>query len=230
MTGLQNFYKTGGNREFTLGRHKQNLACTRTQGKGAVTPQETESDLPARAGGSPIEAWVGSGLPGGQALAAAALGGARWCEPSGSSPFTLPQSLQTPELGPLRQLTGRGHNLIHRQLGSSFTQRGPAHPSKTQFPCHHCSHQEAYTSLLGSSTRGQTEDPRTTSPRLPERKPYPTISLIIMKRQRVMSQIKGQDKTPEKQLNEVEIDKLPGKEFRIIIIKMIQDLRKKIKK
>ena len=45
-----------------------------------------------------------------------------------------------------------------------------------------------------------------------------------------MSQIKGQDKTPEKQLNEVEIDKLPGKEFRIIIIKMIQDLRKKKKK
>ena len=48
-----------------------------------------------------------------------------------------------------------------------------------------------------------------------------------MKRQRVMSQIKGQDKTPEKQLNEVEIGKLPGKEFRIIIMKMIQDLRKK---
>ena len=44
-----------------------------------------------------------------------------------------------------------------------------------------------------------------------------------------MSQIKGQDKTPEKQLHEVEIDKLPGKEFRIIIIKMIQDLRKKKK-
>ena len=44
-----------------------------------------------------------------------------------------------------------------------------------------------------------------------------------------MSQIKGQDKTPEKQLNEVEIGKLPGKEFRIIIMKMIQDLRKKKK-
>ena len=42
-----------------------------------------------------------------------------------------------------------------------------------------------------------------------------------------MSQIKGQDKTPEKQLNEVEIDKLPEKGLRIIIMKMIQDLRKK---
>ena len=36
--------------------------------------------------------------------------------------------------------------------------------------------------------------------------------------------MKGQDKIPEKQLNEVEIGKLPEKEFRIMIIKMIQDL------
>ena len=38
-----------------------------------------------------------------------------------------------------------------------------------------------------------------------------------------MSQVKGQDKTSEKQLNEVEIGNLPEKEFRIIIVKMIQD-------
>ena len=49
---------------------------------------------------------------------------------------------------------------------------------------------------------------------------------IRMKKQKVMSQIKGQDKTPEKQLNEVEIGNLPEKEFRIMIVKMIQDLRK----
>ena len=36
--------------------------------------------------------------------------------------------------------------------------------------------------------------------------------------------MKEQDKTPEKQLNEVEIGKLPEKEFRIMIVKMIQDL------
>ena len=41
-----------------------------------------------------------------------------------------------------------------------------------------------------------------------------------------MSQREGQDKTPEKQLNEMEIDNLPEKEFRIMIVKMIQDLRK----
>ena len=49
-----------------------------------------------------------------------------------------------------------------------------------------------------------------------------------MKKQKVMSQMKGQDKTPEKQLNEVEIGNLPEKEFRIMIVKMIQDLGKRM--
>ena len=43
-----------------------------------------------------------------------------------------------------------------------------------------------------------------------------------------MYQMKGQDKTPEKQLNEVELGNLPEKEFRIIIVKMIQDLGKRM--
>ena len=49
----------------------------------------------------------------------------------------------------------------------------------------------------------------------------------MMKKQKVMSQARGQDKTPEKQLNEVEIGNLPEKEFRIMTVKMIQGLRKK---
>ena len=40
--------------------------------------------------------------------------------------------------------------------------------------------------------------------------------------------MKEQDKTPEKQLNEVEIGNLPEKEFRIMIVKKIQDLRKRM--
>ena len=48
-----------------------------------------------------------------------------------------------------------------------------------------------------------------------------------MKRQRTLYQMKEKDKTPEKQLNEVEIGNLPEKEFRIMIVKMIQDYRKK---
>ena len=47
-----------------------------------------------------------------------------------------------------------------------------------------------------------------------------------MTEQRIMSQMKGQYKTPEKQLNEVEIDKLSEKEFGIMIVKLIQYLRK----
>ena len=49
-----------------------------------------------------------------------------------------------------------------------------------------------------------------------------------MKRQGTMYQMKEQDKTPEKQLNEVEIGNLPEKEFRIMIVKMIQDLGKRM--
>ena len=45
-----------------------------------------------------------------------------------------------------------------------------------------------------------------------------------------MSQVKGQDKTSEKQLNEVEIGNLPEKEFRIIIVKMLQDFKKRMEK
>ena len=48
-----------------------------------------------------------------------------------------------------------------------------------------------------------------------------------MKRQRTMYHMKEQDKTPQKQLNEVEIGNLPEKEFRIIV-KMIQDLGKRM--
>ena len=48
-----------------------------------------------------------------------------------------------------------------------------------------------------------------------------------MKRQRAMYQMKEQHKTPEKQLNEVEIGNLLEKEFRMMIVKMIQDLRRR---
>ena len=49
-----------------------------------------------------------------------------------------------------------------------------------------------------------------------------------MKRQRAMYQMKEQDKTPEKPLNEVEIGNILEKEIRIMIVKMIQELGKRI--
>ena len=49
-----------------------------------------------------------------------------------------------------------------------------------------------------------------------------------MKKQKVMSKMKGKDKTPEKQRNEVEIGNHTEKEIRIMIEKMIQNLRKRM--
>ena len=43
-----------------------------------------------------------------------------------------------------------------------------------------------------------------------------------------MYQMKEQDKTPEKHLNEMEIGNLPEREFRIMIVKMIQVLGKRM--
>ena len=45
-----------------------------------------------------------------------------------------------------------------------------------------------------------------------------------------MSQMKGKENRPEEQVNEVEIGNLSEKEFRITIVKMIQNLRKTVEK
>ena len=60
---LQNFHRAG---ERDSWRAQQNLVCTRTQKKGAVTPQETDTDWPVHACESLGEARVDSGLPQGQ--------------------------------------------------------------------------------------------------------------------------------------------------------------------
>ena len=60
-------YRTStGLGEQTLGGHKQNLVRTRTQEKGAVTPQETDPDLTVSVQKSLAEGSINSGLPWGQ--------------------------------------------------------------------------------------------------------------------------------------------------------------------
>ena len=49
-----------------------------------------------------------------------------------------------------------------------------------------------------------------------------------MNRQRNTLQIKEQDKCPPNQTKEEEIGSLPEKEFRIVIVKMIQNLENKM--
>ena len=51
-----------------------------------------------------------------------------------------------------------------------------------------------------------------------------------MKRQRNTTQMKEQTRNTEVRISEEEIGKLPEKEFRIIIVKMIQNLENKIGK
>ena len=51
-----------------------------------------------------------------------------------------------------------------------------------------------------------------------------------MKRQRNTTQMKEQTKNTEVQINEEEIGKLPGKEFRIMIVKMIKNPENKMEK
>ena len=49
-----------------------------------------------------------------------------------------------------------------------------------------------------------------------------------MKRQRTLYQLKEQDNNTEKKITEVEIGNIPEKEFRIMIVKMIQDIGKRM--
>ena len=49
-----------------------------------------------------------------------------------------------------------------------------------------------------------------------------------MKRQRNTQQVKEQDKCPPNQTKEEEVGNLPEKEFRILIVKMIQNLEIKM--
>ena len=84
-------------------RAQTKLVCTKNQGKGAVTPQATEPDLPPGVGGSPVQMWVGHGSS--QGWGHRQKGSWEvppWYKSSWRSPLTLPESLWTSELGCLR--------------------------------------------------------------------------------------------------------------------------------
>lgn len=49
-----------------------------------------------------------------------------------------------------------------------------------------------------------------------------------MRRQKNVFQSKEQDKSPEKNRNEMEVNSLPNKEFKVMVIKMIPDLRRRM--
>ena len=130
-----------------------------------------------------------------------------------------------------KQLPGRACKPTPQQItGLKLYCARPCPPEQDPvFPTTSPSHLESYTSLLASSIRGQKEEARSgfLRQRLKEKTYY---RKLIRMNSKVMSQRMGQYKTPEKQLNEVEIGKLSEKEFRVMIVKMIQDLGKTMKK
>ena len=202
----------------TLGRHKQNLMCTRTQGKEPVTPQEMEPELPVSIWGSPAEMWVVSSLPWAQVY---------WQQQSWEIQV-LAYVLLEVTIAPLYS---------HQAwvVSSQTTNKAlpywawPCPPEQDPvLPTASPSHQEAYTSLLSSFTRGQTEEIRTTIPSASRTSITIMESYSKRKKDRIMSQIKEQDKCPGKQLNEVEVGNLPEIEFRIMTVKMIQDFWKRM--
>ena len=81
--------RTRGNKRG-FGGHKQNRACTMTQGKGAVTPRETEPDLPLVLEGLLWRCGLAVACHGDRGMGAGVLEGAPWHKPSWRSPLTLP--------------------------------------------------------------------------------------------------------------------------------------------
>ena len=79
------------------------------------------------------------------------------------------------------------------------------------------------TQTTGPTLGGQKPKGRKNSTLKPGKVDLNTISKKkIMKRQRNTTQIKEQTRNTEVQINEEEIDKLPEKEFRIMITEMIK--------
>ena len=152
----------------TLGGHKQNLAHTRTQGKGAGTPQETEPDLPVSVWGFQWRrGWQWLAVKTG-ALAGAVVGGAYWHKSSWRSPAALPQSLSTPGWVTSGQTTNKEGAQPHPLADNRIKDLLSMAPTARARPF---SHQEACTILLSSSIRGQAKEARTIIPQPPEWKP-----------------------------------------------------------
>ena len=173
-----------------------------------VTQQETEPKLPASVEGPPVETWVGRGSPQGQE---------HWKVPLA---VNLPGVPHLPYCGAHRpqgwvasgQTTTRERVQLstHQKIiGLKLYWAGPCPPEQDPvFPIASPSHQEANTSLLASSIRGEADEARSTASQQLNQKPYPR-KLIMIKKQQVKSQMKGQ--VQEKQLNEVEIGNLQKK-------------------
>ena len=130
-------------------------------------------------------------------------------------------------LRPNNQQGGNSAPPISRQADLCFTElclpeQHPALPTTSP------SHQEACTSLLDSliHERADSRSKNNYNPAACGTKTTFTEKEAKWKGRGLCTI--WRNKTPEKQLNEVEIGNLPEKGFRILIVKMIQDLGKRM--
>ena len=146
-------------------------------------------------------------------------------QPAGSS-AGMPQT---------KQPTGWEHSPTHQQTAPLNTPLDTALPNRGKRPS--CNDQVGrHQSLSPGNLHKPLDQPYPPGGRHQKQEELQTCSLRNdqkhrkldrMRRQRNMSQMKEQDKIRE-QLSEMEISNLPEKEFRIMIVKMIQDLRKRM--
>ena len=89
--------------------------------------------------------------------------------------------------------------------------------------------QEAYTSHCTNLTIGGREQkPEELQSSSLGKRDLKYCKLYKRRRQRNTMHAKEQDKNPQDQINEEEIGKLPEKEFRVMIVKMIQNFKNRI--
>ena len=120
-----------------------------------MTPQETEPKLPASVGGPPVEEWVGRGSPQGQG---------HWRQEVQKVPLAVPHRACRPQscIVSGQATTREGaqpHLLVDNRIKALLSK---ALPTRARHSCSHASpsNQEAYTNLLASSIRRQTEEAR----------------------------------------------------------------------
>ena len=92
-------------------------------------------------------------------------------------------------------------------------------------------HQEAYTRhWTNLTTRGREQKQEELRPCSLGKGDLKYCKLDKMRRQNNILQKKEQDKSPQEQINEEGIGKLPEQEFKVVIVKMIQNLRNRMEK
>ena len=129
-------------------------------------------------------------------------------------------------------LTGKEHNPTYQQIigFKALLSRALSIRARPNFShCQSLSSRGLHKPLNLIHQRADKRSKKNNNPTAARTKTH-YRKLITMKKQKVVSQMKGQDKTPEKQLNEVEVANLPENEFKIMTVMMIQDLGKTTEK